>query len=164
MNENIFKKWDATIDTSEISKQVKEVEQGGGNITYEEVPHGVYEVRIENMELKESKKGSPMVTIWFKVLEGTQKNRLIFMNQVIEQAFQIHIVNELLRKLCEGTSGLFNIEFTSYQQYGDLILNIHEHIADNFEYALNYDQNAKGYNTFEITEVFTLEDAEPVPF
>ena len=51
------------------------------------------------MELKESKKGDPMVSCWFEILEGKYKKSKLFMNQVITQGFQIHNVNEFLRSL-----------------------------------------------------------------
>ena len=40
-----------------------------------------------------------MVTCWMKIVEGEYKGSLIFMNQVVTQGFQIHIVNEFVRSL-----------------------------------------------------------------
>lgn len=75
------------------------------------------------------------------------------MNQVITQGFQIHIVKEFLRSLKSD----FDVEFESYEQFEKLVLDIHEAIDDQFEYALEYGENNKGFNTFKITEVFELE-------
>lgn len=59
------------------------------------------EVAINKLELTKSKKGDPMVTCWMKIVAGEYTNSLIFMNQVVTQGFQIHIVNEFLRALVE---------------------------------------------------------------
>ena len=148
-----FKKWDDKADLKGLINDVNEAkENGGGN--FKEVPTGTYEVKVDKMELTESKKGNPMVTIWFEILTGEFKGSKIFYNQVITQGFQIHNSNELLRSL--GTDLL--VEFKSYSEYANLILNIHEAIDGKFEYALEYGENKNGYKTFEIKEVFELVD------
>lgn len=150
---SIFDKWNKSIDGESLAKDVKEVEQNGGTGEYKEVPLGDYEVKIEKMELKESKKGDPMFTCWFKILEGEYKNSIIFMNQVIIQGFQIHIVNEFLKSL--ETS--LDIEFNGdYAHYNDLILDVMEEVDEKLEFLLSYDQNKKGYNTFKIKEIFEV--------
>lgn len=154
---NIFDKWDNEIDTEGLQNDIKEAAENGGTGNYKEVEPGQYEVSVEKMELKASKKGDPMVSIWFKILEGEFKNSLIFMNQVITQGFQVHIVNELLRAMTAECADVPEIEFKGYKQYAELLMDVHEAIADNFEYALNYEQNKKGFNTFEIIDVFVLE-------
>lgn len=145
-----YSKFDKMVDIEGLKKDMHEAEENGGD--FKEVPHGSYEVKIQKMELVESKKGDPMVSIWFKILTGEYKGSLLFMNQVITQGFQIHIVNQLLRSLDSG----IEIEFVSYSQYGALLMDIHEAIDDSLEYALEYGEN-KGFNTFKITEVFEVE-------
>jgi len=49
------------------------------------------------------------------------------------------------------------IEFKSYKQYGNLIMDIFESVSDNFEYALSYKKGKKDFSTYELTEVFVLE-------
>lgn len=95
-----------------------------------------------------------MGTVWFKVLTGEYKGSRIFMNQVVEQAFQVHTFNEFLRSLDSGVE----IEFKSYRQYGEMLMNIAEAIDKKLEYALIYGKNSKGYPTFEIDEVFEVEE------
>ena len=152
---DIFAKWDEAIDTEGLQKDVAEAAKGG-NGDFEEVPHGTYEVAIKQMELKASKKGDPMVSIWFKVVDGAHKNGIIFFNQVITQGFQIHIVNELLRKMVSEAKDAPVIDFKSYKQYSDLILDVFE-ITDGFEYCLKYTKGKNDFSNYEITEVFTLE-------
>lgn len=150
---SVFDKWNKAVDGEALAKDVKEVEENGGSFEYKEVPHGEYEVKIDKMELKESKKGDPMFSVWFKIVAGEYKDSIIFMNQVILQGFQIHIVNEFLKSL--GTR--INVEFDgNYAHYNDVILDVAEEIDGKNEFLLDYGQNKKGYNTFEILEIFDV--------
>ena len=80
----IWEKFDKKINTKELKDGIKQArENDGGN--YEEVPYGTYEVNVEKIELRESKKGDPMVSIWFNIIAGNFKNSKIFYNQVINQ-------------------------------------------------------------------------------
>lgn len=158
MEKNIFAQWDKAVDMEGLQKDIQEAkENGGGN--FKEVPHGQYEVSIEKMELKATKEEKkPMVSIWMKICNGDFKGSMIFMNQVITQGFQIHIVNEFLRSLVQDCADAPVVEFRSYAQYAELLMDIHELIADQFEYGVNYGQTKKGFDTFEITDIFALED------
>lgn len=160
MTQNMFDKWDKEIDTEGLAKDVVEAAANGGQGDYEDVPHGDYEVAIQQMELKASKKGDPMVSIWFKVVsEGKYKGSMIFYNQVITKGFQIHNCNEILRKLVSEMKEPLVIEFKTYKQYTELLMDIFEAVADNYEYGLHYTANKKNKNfsDFEITEVYVLE-------
>lgn len=148
-----FSKFDKAVDLEGLKNDLKEVEENGGSGDFAEVKHGTYEVRINKLELTVSKKGDPMLSVWFKILNGEFKNSLIFMNQVITQPFQIHIAKEFLNSLDSG----IEVDFESYSQFADLIMDIAEEIDGKLEYALKYDQNDKGYNTFKITDVFEVE-------
>ena len=99
-----------------------------------------------------------MVSIWFKIVsDGEYKGSMIFMNQVITQGFQIHIMNEMLHAMTAECEGL-EIEFKTYKQYNELLMDVFEAVDDNFEFALSYKKGKKDFSTYEITEVYTLED------
>lgn len=149
---NIWEQFDKAIDVEGLQMDIKEAAENG--LTFKEVPHGQYEVKIEKLELIASKAGDPMVTVWFKIVDGEYEGSMIFMNQVITRGFQIHLMNEFLRSLESG----IEIEFKNYSQYGQLLMDVHEAIDGKYEYALVYGQNNKGFNTFEIVEVYELED------
>lgn len=148
---NIWDKFDNAIDTTGLANDIKEAAENGAS--YKDVPHGDYEVKIDKLELIASRAGDPMVTVWFKVLTGEYKGSRIFMNQVITQGFQIHIVNEFLRSLDTG----IDIEFVTYKQYGDLLMDVIEAIDGNLEYGLSYGEGKKGFSTYKITEIFEVE-------
>ena len=143
----IWEKFDKSIDTKGLKADVKEAQENGGN--YEEVPYGTYEVKVEKIEMRESKNGDPMVTIWFKIIAGKYKNSIIFYNQVISKGFQIHLCNELLKSLDTGV----NVEFDTYAQYNEVLMDVAEG-SQNLEYALEYGENKKGYSTYKITDIF----------
>ena len=144
---DIFEKWNEITDLKGLQDDIKDAQEN--NKEFEKVPHGEYEVKVDKMELKASKKGDPMVSIWFTILEGKYKKSKLFLNQVITQGFQIHIVNELLKSM--GTDLV--IEFVDYKQYADLLLDVAEECdANNLEFALKYEDN-KGYDKCTITGV-----------
>ena len=145
---DIFEKWNSNVDLAGLQDDIKDAQEN--NKEFEKVPHGEYEVKLDKLELKASKKGDPMVSAWFTILEGKYKKSKLFLNQVITQGFQIHIVNELLKSM--GTD--LAIEFVDYKQYADLLLDVAEECdANNLEFTLKYEDN-KGYDKFTITEVF----------
>ena len=162
-----FTKFDKTVDIEGLEKDIKEAAENGGN--YKEVPAGTYEVKVDKMELTmsntdangnardKSKPQNPMVSIWFKILNGEYKGSLIFYNKVVygtsNDGFMIHSNNEFLRSLDSGV----NVEFESYSQYAQLLLDIHEAIDGTLEYALEYGENKQGFKTYEITEVYEVE-------
>lgn len=150
---NMWEEFDKSFDTEGLAKDVQNSAESGGN--FKEVPLGEYEVSIEKMELVSSKAGKPMFSAWFKIVsDGTYKGSLIFMNQVVDEGFKIHIVNDFLRSLKSGHT----VNFVTYTQYGNLIMDIHEAISDKYEYALEYSHTKKGFPQFKITDVFELED------
>ncbi|MEK5107052.1 DUF669 domain-containing protein [Cytobacillus sp. FSL K6-0129] len=153
-------KFDKQVDLEALAEDVKEVEENGGG-DFDSVPDGQYEVEVEKLELKESSKGDPMLTIWFKIIEGDYENQRIFYNKVMQpqndKAFglQVHQNNEMLRALwdCEKD----DVKFTGFKDYADLVLDIHEDIDGQFEYLLEKGTNNGGFDTFEILEVFEVE-------
>ena len=147
---DMFEKWNSNADLAGLQKDIKDAQDN--NREYDEVPHGEYEVKLDKLELKATKKGDPMVSAWFTILEGKYKKSKLFMNQVVTQGFQIHIVNEFLRSMCTD----LNIEFIDYKQYADLLLDVAEFCDENnLEFALKYEDN-KGYDKFTITDVFEV--------
>ena len=150
---DMFEKWNSNVDLAGLQKDVKDAQDN--NKEFEKVPHGEYEVKLDKLELKATKPtaktpNAPMVSACFTILEGKYKKSKLFMNQVVTQGFQIHIVNELLRSM--GTD--LAIDFVDYKQYAELLLDVAEECdTNNLEFALKYEDN-KGYDKFTITEVF----------
>lgn len=149
---SIFDKWNKNID-KDFMENLDSQERGeGGN--FEPIPVGSYESRVVKLELVSNKKGDPMFTAQFEVIgeKDKLKGQNFWMNQVILKPFQIHIVNEFLRSM---ESGIDEVEFKDYGQYNDLILNIAEKvIAEKLVYVIKIEENAKGFRSYTITDVF----------
>ena len=146
---DMFEKWNSNVDLKGLQEDVKKAQEENKG-EFEKVPYGEYEVKLDKLELKATKKGDPMVSAWFTILEGKYKKSKLFLNQVITQGFQIHLMNTFLKSM--GTDLV--IEFVDYKQYADLLLDIAEECdTNNLEFAIKYEDN-KGYDKFTITEVF----------
>lgn len=146
-----YNKFDKTIDIEGLKDDLQEVEKNGGNTgDYPDIPDGSYEVKITKLELVASKKGDPMVSCWFEILTGDYKGRLLFMNQVVTQGFQIHKVNTFLKSLDSGVE----IKFDTYSQYGQMLLDIHEEIDGKLEYLIKLSTDKKGFNNYTVEEVY----------
>lgn len=146
-----FSKWNKAINAEQFTKDLEEIKKNGGG-DYPEIEPGEYVVKIEKMELKASKKGDPMVSIMFRILEGEHKKACIFFNQVVLQPFQIYLANEFLNSLETDVEAAFHGD---YKEYNDIILDIFEACdKDKLEFALEYGENSKGYKTYKIKEVF----------
>lgn len=147
MAENIFAKFNKSIDVNGLKKDAEEVAKNGGG-DFPEVPVGTYEVTLVQCELKASKKGLPMVAARFKIIEGQYKNSLLFYNQTIHTGFGLHKNNEFFDSMQLG----LKIEFEDFEQYADLMLDAAE-AAEGLTFALEYGEN-KGFPTFKIESVF----------
>ena len=147
---DIWEKFDKEIDVEGLKADAKEAAKNGGN--FKEVPHGTYEVKVDKMELKESKTGKPMLSIWFKILDGQYKNSLIFYNQVLSTGFGLHNADEFLKSLDSG----INVEFVNFKQYNNMILDIVEAIDGVLEYGLEYSEGKNGFSNYKITDVFDV--------
>lgn len=147
-SESIFEKFDKEYDVAGLKEDLKDVASGDAN--YREVPLGKYEVKITKLELVESKNNKPMLSCWMKILAGDYKNSILFYNQVLSTAFGIHNANEFLRSLDSGKE----VEFQSFSQYCNLILDVHEAIDGVNEYAVEYGETDKGFKTYKVIEVF----------
>lgn len=146
---DLFAQFDKMYDVEGLKA---DIEKAAENKTdYEEVPDGDYEVSIQKLEPKVSSKGSPMVSCWFKIVDGSHKGQIIFANLMLTTAFGIHKANEFLRSLGTG----LDISFDKFSQYSKLITEIFEQ-SKGYEYALEYTHNAKGFAEYKITDVFEL--------
>ncbi|WP_113674543.1 DUF669 domain-containing protein [Vallitalea guaymasensis] len=167
---NIWDKFNKSIDVESLREDILDA---SNNNSRREVPYGTYEVKIEKLELGESKSsGNPMVVCWMRILEGEFKNSLIFMNQSVHSNYPLSIANEFIRSLdsniVQETMDEFNqIDiargkepkdriFNDYVQYGNLLMDIAEEIDGQLEYVVKYGEE-KGFKTYEITEVFEVE-------
>lgn len=144
-----YSKWDQMYNQDQIQKEINEAKERN----FKEVPLGTYDVKVEKLELVSTKeKGLPMLSCWFSITNGEYKGQKIFMNQMLNTGLGIHLANEFLKSLDSG----LEIEFISYSDYDELLLDVHEAIDGQLEYSLEYGKTAKGYNTYKIKEIFEV--------
>ena len=153
-----FNKFDQMVNKDELKKQMEAASE------FDDVPKGTYICNIEKMEVKETKgKDKLMLAVQLGITETVeapkkQDKRKIFFNRVIcgnkntekwNDGVAIKGVITWLEKLLdEGDT----IEFQSYSQFADEVLDIYQDICPHIEVKVNYDPDA--FNPIVIDEVF----------
>ena len=144
-----FSKFDNMFDLEGLKNDIQAAAER--NTERVEVPDGQYECKVEKMEMKESKTGNPMVSIWFRILAGDFKNSVLFMNQTIHTGFGLHTAKKMLSDMDTGLP----IDFQSFAQFAGLIESVKEAIeTQKLEYAVKYTTTKNDYKSFEIIETF----------
>lgn len=145
-----------SVDAKALNEETKNLKDGD----FPEIPNGKYEVSIEKMELRPTKKtGAPMLSVNFKILNGDYKGQHVFMNQVVimgdeNDKYRLHTANTFLRSL--GTE--IDIQFEGVSAYEALIEQVYGAVHMNaFEFLLEIGENKSGYKTYKILEVFETE-------
>ena len=149
-----FEKFNSIVDLEGLKEDIENQKSKGGG-DYEEVPFGEYEAKVVKMELKESKAGDPMVSIWFSICGGEYANRYIFYNKVllVNKPTTFHVLHEFLRDMEVETP----IEFIEWKQYNDMIESIFKEIEDKKSFHIEYkaSKNPK-FSEIIIKEAFVL--------
>lgn len=147
-----FSKFDKQINSEDLKKDIAAAAEN--NQQFEETPAGTYTVKVENLEIGETKDHRPMLKAMFRITEGDQKKRCLFMNRVLfgtkNDAAMIASAIGFLKSLDSG----IDIEFESYSQFADLVLDVFEEIESTLEYEVEYDSEA--FNSVSIKDVFEV--------
>lgn len=144
-----FSKFDSMFDLNGLKEDVAAA--ADRNVERVEVPDGQYECKVEKMEMKESKNGNPMVSIWFRIVAGDFKNSVLFMNQTIHTGFGLHVVKKTLANMDTGLM----VDFESFTQFANLLESVSEAVkTQGLEYAVKYTTTKNDFKNFEIVEVF----------
>lgn len=148
-----FSKFDNVINEEQL-RQIDEAKKNN-NSNNTELPKGDYTVKIEKMELGETKDGRPMFKVMCRVIEGKYKKCCMFMNRVVygtsNDANMIASVLGWLGKLETETKP----EFKNYSQFAENILDIFEEVEGAVELDVLYDKDS--FNNISIKEVFDAE-------
>ena len=148
-----FSKFDKQVDIKQLAKDVDEAAKNGGG-DFPTVPVGEYTVKLEKLELGETKDGRPMLKGQFRITEGEYKKQMLFYNRVLfgtkNDANMIASAVGFLKSL-EPSEEVGPIAFESYAQFADLCLDVAEDVEE-LEYSVSYDQDA--FNSIHIDEVY----------
>ena len=152
-----FSKFDEQVNIEQLQKDIHEAEENGGS-GYKEVTKGTYMVKLESLELGETKDGRPMLKGMFRIIEGEFKKSCLFYNRVLygtkNDANMIASAIGFLNTL-EPSEDVGPVTFESYSQFANLVLDIAEDVCDYLEYEIDYDPDA--FNSISINEVFETE-------
>lgn len=153
-----FEKFDKLINKDDIKKQMDAAPE------YDDVPKGIYMVVIDKMEIKPTKAGDKlMFAVQLGITETIdapkkQDKRKLFFNRVIcgnkttdrwNDGVAIKGVISWIEKLLEDGD---TIEFRSYSQFAEEVLDIYQDICSDIVVKIDYDPDA--FNPVSIIEVF----------
>lgn len=152
-------KFNDLYDVNALQQNLDEIEANKNKKDgdFPEVPVGKYEVKIEKIELGESKNGSPMGKIMFRIIEGEFKKSCLFYNQVLVgkdkntgevTAFGLHNFNEFLKTL----DSQVEIKFKDFFQYEQLLLDVAEAV-ESLVYEIQYGKN-NDFPTFKVLNIY----------
>ena len=138
---SVFDKFAKNVDIEGLKKDVQEAFEKGGNGDREPVPDGIYEACIEKMEPCVSKRDKMMLSIWFKVLEGSNKGRFMFYNQVLGEGWQYNNAMGMMKSLDTG----IEISFEGITEFADLILEVSNAVSEQgLAFAVEQKTNDRG--------------------
>lgn len=144
-----FNKFNEEFGGAEALKALEEAKKN----EYKEVPDGLYECKLETLELGESKKHKPMIKATFRIMVGEFKKQCLFLNQVITQGFPMHKGLEFLRSLEVFDEN--EIDFNGdFEDFNNLLLDIAEEVERN-KMSFGIKKTKDGdYTRLEVKEVY----------
>ena len=155
---SIFEKYSSKINSEELAASQKEIKDNASSTDYPEIPAGKYEVKVDNIEAKNSKNGNPMVSIQFRILAGKYEKSCIFYNGVFHEDWMRHRVAKMLSDLLadgDNTAMVNLILKGSLSEVNNFCMDVAEDISGKkLEYLLDYGVDKKGYQTYKIAEVY----------
>ena len=155
---SIFEKYSSRINSEELAASQKEIKDNASSTDRPEIPAGKYEVKVDNIEAKNSSKGNPMVSIQFRILAGKYEKSCIFYNGVFHEDWMRHRVAKILSDLIadgDNTAMVNLILKGSLSEVNNFCMDVAEDISGKkLEYLLDYGMDKKGYQTYKIAEVY----------
>ena len=149
-----FSKFDKQVDLGKLKQDAEEIVKNNGTGDYPEIEAGIYHGKFEKLEVGETKDGRPMLKAMFRITQDPHKKSCLFLNRVLygtkNDANMIASAIGWLETL-EPSEDVGPVEFNSYSQFAELIMDIAEDISE-LEYSVEYDPNA--FNSISIEEVF----------
>ena len=142
-----FSKYDKSIDKDELKEQLEQAQ----NNTPIDYPDGIYEVSLDQMEMRETNDGKKlMISIRWNINAGKYNGRKIFQNLVVSgttnDGFVIWKAMEFLRSLGVEEE---DCHFTTYSALASLVSDLNEDFKGE-EYELSLTTDKKGYKQYTI--------------
>lgn len=154
-----FSKFDKEVNKEQLMKDYSDAVENGGTGDYPEVPKGTYVVKIESMEIGETKQTKePIFKAMLRIQEGEFKKSCIFFNRKIYGNKESDKWNDG-KAIATVTGWLAKLEtefvpvFESYSQFADLVLDIMEEVEE-FKLMLEVDYDPDAFNPISIKDVW----------
>ena len=131
---------------------------------FEELPLGRYEVKINSMQLTQSKNGDPMTKTIFEVVQGQYKGRYMFKNSVIYKGDRNDAWR--LKQELNFINSLQPINQVNFYSFSDFEKQISNAFADINSRKLEYLVEIKeknNFRTYSVIEVYRPR-ADDTPF
>lgn len=143
-----FKKFSEAFPADQMKKDMEEAKKNS-----DKLPQGDYRVKLDEMCLTENKSGKLMLKAQFRIQSGDQKNKCVFVNQVLcgtkNDGFMMLKAKEFLESLDSG----IDIEFVGWEQFDQLVADVASAIQeDDLSYTLNIKDDGD-YQRYKIIEV-----------
>lgn len=143
-----FKKFSEAFPADQMKKDMEEAKKNS-----DKLPEGDYRVKLDEMCITENKKQNLMLKAQFRIQTGDNKNKCIFVNQVLcgtkNDGFMMLKAKEFLESLDSG----IDIEFVGWEQFDQLVADVASAIQeDDLSFTLNI-KNDGDYQRYKIVEV-----------
>ena len=156
-----WQNFDLKIDNN-LLNDIQNASSNAGE--FEELPLGRYEVKINSMQLTQSKNGDPMTKTIFEVVQGQYKGRYMFKNSVIYKGDrndawrlkqELNFINSL-----QPTN---QVNFYSFSDFEKQISNAFADInSRKLEYLIEIKEK-NNFRTYSVIEVYRPR-ADDTPF
>lgn len=140
------------MDYKAFAEEAREVELGAKK-EIKEVPAGDYECAIKKMELKESSKGSDMISVWWEILDGAFKGQLLFQNIVLAGEYGKHNYKRFMQSI-KTSVDVFN--FSSREELENVVLDVYDDVISKYEYLVSVKDGKNNFKEFEIKDIFNI--------
>lgn len=157
-----FDRFNKVLD-KDILAGIDKVKDEAGTGEFREVPKGEYKVEVVKFEVGECGEkaklpGAPLLKADFRIVEGPYAKSHIFVNKMLytdrtdDQWNMVKLMGGVLGwiKTLEPSEDI-KVEFTDYDQFEDMVLDIAEDISG-LQYKVDYDKDA--FNPVHIKEVY----------
>ena len=156
-----WQNFDLKIDNNLLNDIVNASSNNG---EFEELPLGRYEVKINSMQLTQSKNGDPMTKTIFEVVQGQYKGRYMFKNSVIykgdrNDAWRLKQELNFINSLQPNSQ----VNFYSFSDFEKQISNAFADInSRKLEYLVEIKEK-NNFRTYSVIEVYRPR-ADDTPF
>ena len=158
---NNWQNFDLKIDNN-LLNDIQNASSNNGD--FEELPLGRYEVKINSMQLTQSKNGDPMTKTIFEVVQGQYKGRYMFKNSVIykgdrNDAWRLKQELNFINSLQPNDQ----VNFYSFSDFEKQISNAFANInSRKLEYLVEIKEK-NNFRTYSVIEVYRPR-ADDTPF